>query len=162
MNWKEFLCLDKRVCIKLPENFERPSKEIVEKWFPYPQKPQEIFADPNAYSIFTLNILGKALEEKQVYSAILEIQRLISHMYPESVEESSQLFITESGKAGYFSFTTGGLDGDKNHYMFVLPVRKKMLLGSFHFLKDVAQREKLIFFEAMKSIKANENIAEEK
>lgn len=162
MKWKEIPCLDEQVYVKLPEDWIRPSGETVAIKFPYRQKPQEIFADPDTYHIITLNILGKALQERQTYPAILEIQRLISHMYPESIRENSRLLRTESGMAGYFSFITGGLECDSCHYMFVLPIRGKMMLGSSHFPKDRTEEERQIFFEVLKSIKTGEEVEEGK
>lgn len=160
MNWKEIPCLREQAYVKLPEDWIRPSSETVAIKFPYRQKPQEIFANPDTYHIITLNILEKALQERQIYPAILEIQKLISHMYPESVRESTRLFRTESGIAGYFSFITGGLECDSCHYMFVLPIRGKMMLGSSHFPEYQVKEEKLIFFEVLKSIKVRGDIGE--
>lgn len=162
MNWKEIPCLGEQAYIKLPEDWDRLSSETAAIKFPYSQKPQEIFANPDTYHIITLNILGKALQERQTYPAILEIQRLISHMYPESIREFSRLFRTESGKAGCFSFITGGLECDSCHYMFVLPIRGKMMLGSSHFPEHQIEEERQIFFEALKSIKAGGDIEEGK
>lgn len=160
MNWKEILCLDEQIYMKLPEDWDRPSGETIATKFPYGKKPQEIFANPDTYHIITLNILEKSLQENQIYLAILEIQRLISHMYPESIRESAKLYSTESGIAGYFSFITGGLECDSCHYMFVLPIKGKMMLGSSHFPEQQTKEERLIFFEVLKSIKASGDIEE--
>lgn len=162
MNWKEILCLDERANLMLPDDWNRPTSEIVEKIFPYKQKPQEIFVSLDLQHILTLNILEKVLQEEQVYPALLEIQRLIVHMYPESIRETSTLIKTEAGIAGYFSFITGGIKYDNCRYMFVLPIRGKMMMGSYHFPDNLSKENRLIFFEVLKYIKPSEDTEEEK
>lgn len=153
MNWKETLCLDEKIYLILPDDWIRPSEETVAKKFPYRQKPQEIFASLDTHCILTFNLLEKPLQEKQVYPAILEIQRVIGHIYPESVLESSTLFQAKTGKAGYFSFITGGMECNNCHYMFVLPIDGKMMLGSYHFPESQTREESPVFFEVLNSIR---------
>lgn len=158
MEWKEIVCLDEKVSLKLPGGWNRPPSEILEKLFPYRQKPQEIYASPNTDHIITLNIMEKKLQEKQIYPAILEMQRLIGHMYPESIQDPPTVIRTEAGKAGYFSYITGGIECDNYHYMFVLPIRGKMMMGSSHFSKGQFEKERPILLDVLKSIKVNNNV----
>lgn len=153
MNWKEVLCLDEQVQLRLPEDWNRPSSSIVEKKFPYREKPQEIFACPNVRHMITFNILEKSLHEQQIYPAISEIQRSISHIYPESIYRSSRLIKMESGSVGYFSFITGGIGSDSCHYFFILSVKGKMMLGSYHSSEYQIKEEEQFFFEVLRSIK---------
>ena len=158
MKWKEIICLGEKVYLKMPEDWNRPTNDIVEKIFPYRQKPQEIYASQDTDHIITLNILDKELQEKQIYPAIFEIKRLIGHMYPESIKEAPTLIRTEAGKAGYFSYITGGIKSDYYHYMFVLPIRGKLMVGSSHFPKNHFKKERLLLFDILKSIKPNDNV----
>lgn len=153
MNWKEILCLDEKIYLMLPDDWIRPSDEIIAKKFPYRQKPQEIFVSLDAHCILTLNLLEKTLQEKQVYPAILEIQRVIGHIYPESVMEPSTLFQAKAGKVGYFLFMTGGMEYNNFHYMFVLPIDGNMMMGSYHFPESQTREESLVFFDALNSIR---------
>lgn len=162
MNWKEIPCLNGQVHLKLPEDWGKPSSSMVEKKFPYRQRPQEIFISPDAHHIIAFSILGKALQEQQVYPAILEIQRLISHMYPESIWKPSRWINTEHGMVGWFSFITGGISCDEYHYMFILPVEGKMMLGSYHSPGHQIKEEEMLFLEILKGIRLHDGVEEDK
>lgn len=108
MTWQEITCMDGRICLKLPEGWQRAPDEVTEKKFPYRQRPQEVFSAPDISRLLTLNILEKQMPEKQVFSAILAIQRAIGHLYPGSIREAAQAVRADMGMAGYFSFVTGG------------------------------------------------------
>lgn len=158
MKWKETICLGEKVCLKMPEDWNRPSNDMLKNIFPYRQKPQEIYASQDTDHIITLNILDKKLQEGQIYPAILEIKKLICHMYPESIKQTPTLIKTEAGKAGYFSYITGGIKSDNYHYMFVLPIGGKLMMGSSHFSENYFKTESQILFDILKSIKANDNV----
>lgn len=131
--WKEVYGLGDRICMKIPTDWERPSEKWIGGKFPYSQKPQEILTDPMGEQILTYNLLEEQLQEEQVKTVILEIQKNISHVYPDSIREQAKVIKTATGNAGYFSFVTGGTDGDNGHYMFLLPVCGDMMFGSYHF-----------------------------
>lgn len=162
MKWKEITCLEEQVGLKLPEDWSRLSNEMVAKKFPYRRKPQEIYVSPDTCHIITLNIFGKTLHENQIYPAIKEIKRLISQMYPESIQESPRLFETKTGMAGYFSFVTGGIEYSNLHYMFVIPIGGRMMMGSSHFPETLIKEEQMIFLEVLKSIQEVVDTEEEK
>lgn len=156
MKWKDVVCLEEKVYLKMPEDWDIPSYDILEKIFPYRLKPQEVYVDQEAAYIFTLNILEKELQEKQIYPAISEIKRLIGHMYPESIREMPTLIGTKIGKAGYFSYITGGIKNNNGHCMFVLSIMKKMMVGSFHFPEKNFNKDRLLLINILKSIKVND------
>lgn len=151
---QEISCLDGRIYLAVPNDWTRASDEITGRKFPYSIKPQEIYTNPGADRIFTLSMLDKPLRENQVYSAIREIQRLINHMYPESILKSARGLRIEAGVSGWFSFATGGLDGDTGHYMFILPLDNKMILGSFHCPIEIMEKDDSFFLNILKSIRA--------
>lgn len=131
--WQESACLNGRLHIRLPEDWERPAEEVLAEKFPYNTRPQEIFADSRADTIFTLSRLEKQLQEKQVYPAVREIQRVVSRIYPESIKDQAQTIKSKTGMSGFFSFLTGGFAEDTCHFMFIIPdADEKMLLGSLH------------------------------
>ena len=55
--WRAAVCLNGQLEIQLPEGFEVPSNDVVERTFPYGQKPQEIYADSTGEKIITFNVL---------------------------------------------------------------------------------------------------------
>lgn len=156
---KEFKWQD--MCLMLPEDWKSPSEELTKKKFPYQQKPQEIFVNPEESRILTLNMLEKPLHEKQVYPAILEIQRMINHIYPESIRERARILKTGAGIIGWFSFVTGGLKSDDCHSMFVIPVDGRMMFGSYHFPIEELEEERTFFLNIMKSIEINSDTGED-
>ena len=164
--WQELSCLRGRIRIVLPQGWERPADEILKKKFPYNTTPQEVFADAQADRIITLNILDKQLQDKQVYPAIREMQRVIGRVYPESIKEQARSLKTEAGTVGYFSFITGGVKVDAYHNMFILPVDEKMLLGSFHLPTGQMHEGKKLLLKMINSIqirregKTNERISD--
>lgn len=158
MNWKKIVCLGETVSLKMPEDWNRPSDEVLEKIFPYRKKPQEIYVSQDKDHIITLNILDKELQDKQIYPAISAIKRLVGHMYPESTKEAPTLIGTEAGKVGYFFYITGGIKGDNCHCMFVLPIKGKFMMGSSHFPESQFVKDRVLLLDILKSIKANDGV----
>lgn len=151
--WKEVYGLEDRICMKIPTDWEKPSEKWIGGKFPYNQKPQEILTDPMGEQILTYNLLEEQLQEEQVKPAILEIQKNISHVYPDSIREQAKVTKTASGNAGYFSFVTGGIEGDNGHYIFLLPVCGDMMLGSYHFPAGQMQEARRLFGKISGSIR---------
>ena len=145
-------CLQGRIRITLPQGWQRPSNEILARKFPYRTTPQEVFSDTQAEQIITFSLLDKQLQEKQVYTAVREIQRVISHIYPESIREQARMIRIQAGSAGIFAFITGGIREDVYHSMFILSVDEKMLLGSFHLPEGQAESGRKTCMDIMRSI----------
>ncbi len=145
-------CLQGRIRITLPQGWQRPSNEILARKFPYRTTPQEVFSDTQAEQIITFSLLDKQLQEKQVYTAVREIQRVISHIYPESIREQARMIRIQAGPAGIFAFITGGIREDVYHSMFILSVDEKMLLGSFHLPEGQAESGRKTCMDIMRSI----------
>ena len=150
--WQEISCLEEQVLLKLPEEWKRPTDEVIAKKFPYNSKPQEIFADLHERKIITFNLLDKQLVDEQVYPAIKEIQRLINRLYPESIRKSAGIFKVNAGMSGRFTFITGGMEYDTAHCMFILPVNERMMLGSYHFPLEEIAEEEAVLMDILKSI----------
>lgn len=145
-------CLQGRIRITLPQGWQRPSNEILARKFPYRTTPQEVFSDTQAEQIITFSLLDKQLQEKQVYTAVREIQRVISHIYPESIREQARMIRIQAGPAGIFAFITGGFKEDAYHSMFILSMDEKMLLGSFHLPEGQAESGRKTCMDIMRSI----------
>ena len=145
-------CLQGRIRITLPQGWQRPSNEILARKFPYRTTPQEVFSNTQAEQIITFSLLEKQLQENQVYTAAREIQRVISHIYPESIREQARMIRIQAGAAGIFAFITGGIREDAYHSIFILPVDEKMLLGSFHLPEGQAESGRKTLMDIMRSI----------
>lgn len=153
MDWMELSCLDKRIGLKLPGEWRKPTEKEIFQYFPYQLKPQEVFVcQQEAVKIITMNLLEKELSTKQVYPAIKEIQKMVCNVYPESLQQPAKKIITGLGAAGWFSFETGGITNDGYHIMFVLSAYENMLLGSYHFPKKDVQEEKKFFLDVLRGI----------
>lgn len=159
-NTQNVCCLGEQVYIELPQAWVRLPDEAVAEKFPYRTGPQEVYRDPEADRMITLNLLEKPLQEKQVYSAIWEMQRTISHLYPESIRETARLIKSRESTAGYFLFITGGIDHDTCHAMFLLPVHGKMMMGGFHFPAGQIKENKAVFLGILKSVHTNRDTKE--
>lgn len=162
MTGKKIFCLEKQISLVIPEDWNRLPVEMAAKKFPYRSKPQEIFASKDVGQIITFNMLEKSLTEKQVYTAIWEIQRLISHLYPEGIKDMAKTIRINAGMAGYFSFVTGGMQHDSSHCMFILPAFEKMIMGSYHFPVEDYKENMLVFIEILKSINVGREIEEDR
>lgn len=149
--WETVVCLNGQLEIQLPGGFEAVTGKEVEKKFPYGQGPQEIYMDHTGEKIITFNLLDKALEEKQVYSAVREIQVLIGHLYPESIRQQAGCIRAKEETAGWFSFATGGLTEDCIHILFVLSLEGKMMFGSYHFPAGDEAEERKTFQKIIRS-----------
>lgn len=150
--WQAVLCLNGQLEIQLPEGFEVPSDDAVKRKFPYGQKPQEIYTDSTGEKIITFNVLQNMLEEGQVYIVIREVQRMIGHLYPESIQRYARCNRTEEEIVGWFSFVTGGLAEDCIHILFILPLNGKMMLGSYHFPEGDEAEETEVFLKIIRNI----------
>lgn len=150
--WREITGQEGKLCLELPDNLKKMTEEMAWRRFPYSQRPQEMFSDPDGDRIFTYSILEKQLREGQVYSAAAGIQKLISHAYPESIREQARTVRLRFGMAGWFSFFTGGMKEDSCHYMFVLPADERMVFGGYHFPAKEETTERKVFLRILKSI----------
>ena len=151
-NWQTVKLFEDKISLVLPEGWNCPSIEVLEQKFPYDSKPQEVYMDEDRDRVFTCNILEKTLREDQVYAAINEIQRLIGHMYPESIRNKPRTLATKAGMAGWFSYMTGGIKEDKCHIMFVMSLERKMFFGSYHFTADNEVEEQRVFLQILKQV----------
>lgn len=151
--WQELSCLAGRIQLKLPENYMKPSDEVLTVKFPVSPRPQEIYINPEGNRIITFNLLDKPLQEMQVYPAIKEMQRLISHAYPESIRLWAKELKADAGIIGWFAFVKGGIKEDSMHCMFILPVNDNMMLGSYHFPAEGMEEDRRVFVEILKSIR---------
>lgn len=156
-SWQEITCLERNISFRLPQDWQRARDEVVEHKFPYSIKPQEIFVDLEENKFLTLNLLNKPLQETHVYPAVYEIQRLISRMYPESIQKSANRLQAAAGMIGYFVFVTGGIMHDTVHCMFILPVKKMMMFGSYHFPIEGMPEEMPFFKKVLRSIQVLED-----
>lgn len=151
--WQEVHCLADRLYLRIPEEYGRPSDEWMAARFPGIPRPQEVYRSRDGDRIITFNLLDKPLQEKQVYPAVREIERILGHIYPESVRIRARELRTEAGRIGWFSFITGGIRTDSVHCMFVLPVKDNMMLGSYHFPEGTMEADRKVFIEMLKSIR---------
>lgn len=152
LEWQKINCLQDKIRIMLPKEWERPSNEILEKKFPYRTKPQEVFADLQENRIITCSLLDKPLQESQIYPAITEIQRVVVHIYPESIKEQAKIFTITSGKAGFFSFITGGITEDYCNNIFILSIDEKMMIGNYCLPIGQLQEGRKILMDILNSI----------
>lgn len=160
MMWQQVACLEERLCLTLPEDWTKAAKEVAVKKFPYRKKPQEIFTNSDASQILTLDLVEQHLVQNEVYPAIWEMQRLISHMYPESIKETSQQLNLRVGKVGYFSFVTGGIKCDSCHYMFVMEIGGKMVMGSYHSSESIMKESRTFIMEVLRNMQLSQNFRE--
>lgn len=151
--WQEVSCLAGRMYLRIPEDYRKPSDEVVATKFPVSPRPQEIYINPEGNRILTFNLLDKPLQEQQVYPAVLEMQRVISHAYPESIRAQAKEIKTDAGIMGWFAFVTGGIKEDSIHCMFILPLDDSMMLGSYHFPEQGMEEDRKIFMQMLKSIR---------
>ena len=106
--WKEIFCLEGKLILTVPKNWERIVGKKVDGLFPYANQPQMVMGTLEEEKLFTLNLLSKGLEEGQVNGAIREIQRVILRVYPESCRQGIRRRRLKAGITGWFSFSTGG------------------------------------------------------
>ena len=152
--WQVSACLNGRIHMGMPEGWERPAETVLSERFPGSTGPEEIFADSGADRMLTLSRLGKHLQERQVYPAVREIQRVVSRVYPESVRDQAQTITVQTGSAGFFSFLTGGMAGDVCHFLFILPdAEERMLLGGLHLPAGELRSGKELLVKIIRSIK---------
>jgi len=159
-NNKTVCCLDGQVYMELPWSWDSLPAEIAAVKFPYRKKPQEIYASPEADRMLTLDLPEKTLQGRQVYPAIWEMQKMISHLYPESIWETARLTKSRESTAGYFLFVTGGIKHDTCHAMFVLPVHDRMMMGGYHFPAGQVRENKAAFLNILKSIHTDRDAEE--
>lgn len=151
--WQEVSCLAGRLYLRIPEEYGSPSDEWMAVRFPGILRPQEVYSSRDGDRIITFNLLDKPLQERQVYPAAREIERILSHVYPESIQVRARELRTEAGRIGWFSFVTGGIRADSVHCMFVLPVKDNMMLGSYHFPAGTMEADRKMFLEMLKGIR---------
>ena len=161
--WKEISCLEEKLILTVPGNWERIAAERVNRLFPYVHQPQEVMGDGEEEKLFTLNLLSKGLEEGQVNGAIREIQRAIQRVHPESCRQGIKRRRLKAGVAGWFSFSTGGEEREKLHYLFILSFQGEMLLGSYHFPAKEEPEEAGVFQQILQKMRSgDEDTAEVK
>ena len=158
---KTVSCLSGQIEVCVPEELAPPSEEAAARKFPYDLPPQEIYMDDAGKRILTFNLLEKSLDKNQVYSAVREMQRMIGHIYPESIHDHARGIHVRGRIVGWFSFVTGGVEEDSIHIMFVTPLQNKMMLGSYHFPSQNEAEESENFRKLIRSISVKEETQEE-
>lgn len=161
LKWKDIVCLSGQLSLKIPEELEKPSEKEAAEHFLHGQRPQEIWMDKYGSRILTFNLLELSLQEKQVSSAVREIQKMIGRLYPESIRESAQNLEAGGVTAGWFSFLTGGIREDQCHIMFVMPVNERMMFGSYHFPAGQKKEEQHVFWGMLKSVQMRKDTGED-
>lgn len=159
--WKTICCLEEQIKVRIPGELVIPPEVAVKKKFPYDRRPQEIYMDSEGKRILTFSMPGKSLGEKQVHGAVREIQRMMGHLYPESIWQQAAVMKAEGGAAGWFSFVTGGLEEDCFHILFLMSLAGKMLLGSYHFPAQNVKEENEKGRKLIKSISVYQENQEE-
>lgn len=147
--WRELSLFEDRIKISVPKDFDRPKEEVVEQKFPYDSRPREIYGDEKVSRLITFELSDQELSEGEVSAAAFAVQKLVLHMYPESVEKQAVEAETPAGKAGWFYYVTGGIKGEQGHILFVLAVDGRMLLGGFHFPAEMERIEEELFLEML-------------
>lgn len=147
--WRELSLFEDRIKISIPKDFDRPKEEVLEQKFPYDSRPREIYGNENGSRLMTFELSDQELSEGEVRAAAFAVQKLIGHMYPESVEKQAAEAETPAGKAGWFYYVTGGIKGEQGHILFVLPVDGRMLLGGFHFSAEMERIEEELFLSML-------------
>lgn len=146
-------CFNGAMEMEIQTELDRQTDEIKARKFPYVLKPQEVYADVSEKKIITLNLLENRLEDRQILTAIREIQRIIRQLYPESIYHRARCYKIMEGNVGWFSFVSNNLEEKYVHIMFVVPVDGRMMFGSYHFPSQSVQEETSNFIEMLKSIR---------
>ena len=155
--WKEISCLEGKLILTVPKNWERIVGKKVDGLFPYANQPQMVMGTLEEEKLFTLNLLSNGLEEGQVNGAIRESQRVSLRVYPESCRQGIRRRRLKAGITGWFSFSTGGEEREKLHYLFIISFQGEMLLGSYHFLAKEEAEETTVFWEILQKMRSGED-----
>ncbi len=115
---------------------------------------------PEGNHIFTVNLLDKRLQEKEIYSAIWEMKKFICQMHPQSIQDPPIRIKTPEGTVGWFSFLTGGIEGDELHMMFLMSIQEKMMLGSYHFPEKEKREERKRFIKIVEEIREEKEVVQ--
>lgn len=138
---------------ELPNGFEIAAEELIKQKFPYIAKPEYVFSDEQNNQIITFSLLQKELRSEQIESAIREIQRMIAHRYPRNIRDYACCLDRIGVNTGYFSFLTGGIPNGEYHIVFVMAVRDRMMLGTYHCNADYEKQAKNVVLKILKTTK---------
>lgn len=137
--------------LHIPEAFKEIDEKQKKDRFPYETTPQIIYVDESA--TLACNLLDKSLEEQEVLAASREMERQLSHVYPESRIRPAAILKNDDTVIGGFSFKSDSLCGEVRHDMFLCPVENKFFFGGLHYPNEEEHEWSGIFAEIIKNIK---------
>ena len=124
------LFFDDKVRVWLPDDFHK-DLELIEKRYPYRNRPVVIRCDSTAEAFITFDFYNKPLSANQVSNAALSLRRLIKKVYPYNEEPRLKRFKTRQGIQGVsLSFYCM-----MNHYrqyveFFILSIHGQLFIGT--------------------------------
>lgn len=127
---REYFLFDNTIKVWFPNDFCE-SPEMIEKRYPFKNRPSIIKADPTGKVFITFDLYSKSLNALQVISAAASIRRTILQVYPYNNKMKLKRFTTNQGLQGYsFPFYILHKYGRQFIEFFILSLHSQLFLGT--------------------------------
>jgi len=121
---------DNKVKVWIPNDFYEDS-ELIEKRYPFKNKPSIIRVDSTGKVFITFDLYSKPLSVSQITDAAVSIRNIILQIYSYNKKISVKCFKTIQGMSGAcFSFFTMNKCGRQFIDFFVLSIHSQFFLGT--------------------------------
>lgn len=126
-NFRELLLFDNTVRLGLPEEFEIMSEQWAIAKYPYTNRPEIIYSNPNGEITVTFDLTETEVTDQDLPNFILGMRSSIKKLNPSNTFYD----IKTKERAAWFDFRSYAIDGKLYNIIFAVNVNSRLLLGSF-------------------------------
>lgn len=147
---------DNKVKIWIPNGFYEDS-ELIEKRYPYKNKPSIIKVDSSGEAFITFDLFSKPLSASQIIDAAVSIRNSILQIYSYNEKKTLQCFKTIQGMPGAcFSFFTMNKCGRQFIEFSVLSIHSQLFLSTVTCPEEKRYKWNSAFLKVKRSVQEME------
>lgn len=154
--FKEYEVIKKQLFIYIPDEFALLAKETARQKYPYENRPEIIYADPQGSVTVAFTHRKEKLDtgqEEEVRNAIAQVMR---QLYPSGIFMEKQSVVTYAAQmpVAWFDFVTPAIDADIYNLMFFYALNGKLLMGACNCLQADQEEWKEFFVQMIKTLRS--------
>lgn len=127
---KNVSLFDRKMGIDIPIELEDMPNEMLEKYYPYDERPSIIKSSEDGSAHMTFQLFQKELSKQTISNVIEEIRKLMDQVYSLDWISNPHLFIWNEIYVGWFVFSIESNAEKMRHIKYVTSINKKFMLGT--------------------------------
>lgn len=123
---------DKKMSIALPKGMVPMAEEMVKIKYPSENRPQLIYTNEKGTVNFTFSHFTLPIQKEETIQAIQQFKNLIKKLHPANLFYEMKEEEIEDTKLSWFDFKGYAIDSQSYNLVYVTPIEKTILHGSFN------------------------------